>query len=130
MPVVKRTVEPTHLCRQPLPAKCADDLQHNVVNSLCGLITQLAAIARHADDIFEEVRVGGEAAERWGEGIGKTISQEEDDIWRVRAAEIFGNGRCGNCYERKQRLGAAQVIRRGLAEGEGAGNVMGGGGWQ
>lgn len=56
MPVVKRNVEPTHLCRAPLPEKCSNDLEQNVVNSMAGLIQQLASISKHADDIFEEVR--------------------------------------------------------------------------
>mmetsp|Transcript_20403 Transcript_20403/g.53048 ORF Transcript_20403/g.53048 Transcript_20403/m.53048 type:complete len:474 (-) Transcript_20403:223-1644(-) len=58
MPIVKRSVHPRLLCREPLPetARAQDPLAAVSINSINGLILQLADVARHAHDMFEELQ--------------------------------------------------------------------------
>lgn len=55
MPLVKRTVNPTHLCRQKIPRGMKNDLECVTNNTLSGVIHQLASLSQHAEDIFGEL---------------------------------------------------------------------------
>ncbi|EDQ86277.1 uncharacterized protein MONBRDRAFT_38487 [Monosiga brevicollis MX1] len=65
MPIVQRTVEPVHLCREPLPPRCKNELQQVAVNALAGILRQLGDVARHAEEIFGDlVDIASNIAER------------------------------------------------------------------
>eukprot|EP00730_Choanoeca_flexa_P009243 TRINITY_DN12615_c5_g1_i2.p1 TRINITY_DN12615_c5_g1~~TRINITY_DN12615_c5_g1_i2.p1 ORF type:complete len:493 (+),score=134.92 TRINITY_DN12615_c5_g1_i2:78-1556(+) len=68
MPIVQRTVAPVQICREPIPAKCRNELQFVAVNAIAGLVRQLGDIARHADEIFGDlVEISTDMARRTGE---------------------------------------------------------------
>lgn len=55
MPLVKRTVLPTALCRNKLPNGLKNELECVTNNTLSGVINQLASLSQHAEDIFGEL---------------------------------------------------------------------------
>jgi len=59
MPLVKRTIEPVHICRGEAVASGAavvrDELQYFNVSSLANVIRQLGSLSAHVDDIFDEL---------------------------------------------------------------------------
>ncbi|KAF7646072.1 hypothetical protein LDENG_00193900 [Lucifuga dentata] len=55
MPLVKRTIEPRHLCRGALPDGVASELECVTNSTLAAVIKQLGGLSRHAEDIFGEL---------------------------------------------------------------------------
>ncbi|XP_056136716.1 actin-binding protein WASF3 [Lampris incognitus] len=55
MPLVKRNIEPRHLCRGALPEGVASELECVTNSTLAAVIKQLGGLSRHAEDIFGEL---------------------------------------------------------------------------
>uniref|UniRef100_UPI003AAFA73C actin-binding protein WASF3-like n=1 Tax=Centroberyx gerrardi TaxID=166262 RepID=UPI003AAFA73C len=55
MPLVKRSIEPRHLCRGALPDGVASELECVTNSTLAAVIKQLGGLSRHAEDIFGEL---------------------------------------------------------------------------
>ncbi|CAK8687840.1 unnamed protein product [Clavelina lepadiformis] len=55
MPLVKRAVEPSALCRQSLPRNVKSELECVTNNTLSGVIKQLSSLSIHAEDLFGEL---------------------------------------------------------------------------
>ncbi|KTF72757.1 hypothetical protein cypCar_00049282, partial [Cyprinus carpio] len=55
MPLVKRTIEPKHLCRGALPDGVTNELECVTNSTLAAIIKQLGGLSRHAEDIFGEL---------------------------------------------------------------------------
>ncbi|XP_064206772.1 actin-binding protein WASF3-like [Anguilla rostrata] len=55
MPLVKRNIEPRHLCRGPLPEGIGSELDCVTNNNLSAIIRQLSSLSKHAEDIFGEL---------------------------------------------------------------------------
>jgi len=55
MPLVRRSVYPTDLCRKQLPENGVNELEMVTNNTLAGVITQLSDLSRHAEDLFGEL---------------------------------------------------------------------------
>ncbi|XP_051955607.1 actin-binding protein WASF3-like [Xyrauchen texanus] len=55
MPLVKRTIEPRHLCRGALPDRVTNELECVTNSTLAAIIKQLGGLSRHAEDIFGEL---------------------------------------------------------------------------
>ena len=55
MPFAKRCVDPVNVCRQPLDPAVKFDLDAVSNNALVGALRQLASLAGHADDLFQEL---------------------------------------------------------------------------
>ncbi|KAK7170767.1 hypothetical protein R3I94_000849 [Phoxinus phoxinus] len=55
MPLVKRSIEPKHLCRGALPDGVASELECVTNSTLAAIIKQLGSLSRHAEDIFGEL---------------------------------------------------------------------------
>ncbi|XP_062235957.1 wiskott-Aldrich syndrome protein family member 3b [Platichthys flesus] len=55
MPLVKRNIEPRHLCRGELPVGIGSELECVMNNTLSSIIRQLSSLSRHAEDIFGEL---------------------------------------------------------------------------
>uniref|UniRef100_A0A667W7R1 Si:ch73-362m14.4 n=1 Tax=Myripristis murdjan TaxID=586833 RepID=A0A667W7R1_9TELE len=55
MPLVKRSIEPRHLCRGALPEGVASELECVTNSTLAAVIKQLGGLSRHAEDIFGEL---------------------------------------------------------------------------
>ncbi|XP_056587768.1 actin-binding protein WASF3 [Triplophysa dalaica] len=55
MPLVKRTIEPRHLCRGTLPDGVTNELECVTNSTLAAIIKQLGGLSRHAEDIFGEL---------------------------------------------------------------------------
>ncbi|XP_061525010.1 actin-binding protein WASF3 isoform X1 [Phycodurus eques] len=55
MPLVKRTIEPRHLCRGALPHGVTSELECVTNSTLAAIIKQLGGLSRHAEDIFGEL---------------------------------------------------------------------------
>jgi WAS protein family, member 3 len=55
MPLVKRTVEPVHICRGEAVGVVRDELKYFNVTSLANVIRQLGSLSAHVDDIFNEL---------------------------------------------------------------------------
>eukprot|EP00039_Didymoeca_costata_P025503 m.13630 g.13630 ORF g.13630 m.13630 type:complete len:467 (+) comp4888_c0_seq1:110-1510(+) len=91
MPVVKRSVEPVALCRQPLDTRCADDLQAVNVNALAGLLRQLANLAKHADDIFGELIEESKALEGRAQDVNRRVSTIKEGITKLPPPAIITN---------------------------------------
>ncbi|KAM3865218.1 actin-binding protein WASF3-like [Diretmus argenteus] len=55
MPLVKRNIDPRHLCRGALPEGVASELECVTNSTLAAVIKQLGGLSRHAEDIFGEL---------------------------------------------------------------------------
>ncbi|XP_028655337.2 actin-binding protein WASF3-like [Erpetoichthys calabaricus] len=55
MPLVKRNIEPRHLCRGTLPEGITSELECVTNNTLSAIIRQLSSLSKHAEDIFGEL---------------------------------------------------------------------------
>ncbi|XP_028821321.1 wiskott-Aldrich syndrome protein family member 3-like [Denticeps clupeoides] len=55
MPLVKRNIEPRHLCRGQLPEGIGSELECVMNNTLSAIIRQLSSLSKHAEDIFGEL---------------------------------------------------------------------------
>ncbi|XP_053330012.1 actin-binding protein WASF3-like [Spea bombifrons] len=55
MPLVKRNIEPRHLCRGAVPDVVTSELECVTNSTLAAIIKQLGSLSRHAEDIFGEL---------------------------------------------------------------------------
>ncbi|KAM6976399.1 wiskott-Aldrich syndrome protein family member 3b [Aplochiton taeniatus] len=55
MPLVKRNIDPRHLCRGQLPEGIGSELECVMNNTLSAIIRQLSSLSKHAEDIFGEL---------------------------------------------------------------------------
>ncbi|XP_077340178.1 actin-binding protein WASF3 [Lithobates pipiens] len=55
MPLVKRNIEPRHLCRGTVPDGITSELECVTNNTLAAIIRQLSSLSKHAEDIFGEL---------------------------------------------------------------------------
>ncbi|XP_048369852.1 wiskott-Aldrich syndrome protein family member 3-like isoform X2 [Sphaerodactylus townsendi] len=55
MPLVKRNIDPRHLCRGALPDGVTSELECVTNSTLAAIIKQLGSLSRHAEDIFGEL---------------------------------------------------------------------------
>ncbi|NXD37417.1 WASF3 protein, partial [Copsychus sechellarum] len=55
MPLVKRNIEPRHLCRGALPDGVTSELECVTNSTLAAIIKQLGSLSEHAEDIFGEL---------------------------------------------------------------------------
>ncbi|XP_063793258.1 actin-binding protein WASF3-like isoform X2 [Pseudophryne corroboree] len=55
MPLVKRNIEPRHLCRGIVPDGVTSELECVTNSTLAAIIKQLGSLSRHAEDIFGEL---------------------------------------------------------------------------
>ncbi|XP_007898811.1 wiskott-Aldrich syndrome protein family member 3 isoform X1 [Callorhinchus milii] len=55
MPIVKRNIEPRHLCHGALPEAISSELECVTNNTLAAIIRQLSSLSKHAEDIFGEL---------------------------------------------------------------------------
>ncbi|CAL8326391.1 unnamed protein product [Lota lota] len=55
MPLVKRSIEPRHLCRGAVPDHVTSELECVTNSTLAAVIKQLGSLSRHAEDIFGEL---------------------------------------------------------------------------
>ncbi|XP_043929223.1 wiskott-Aldrich syndrome protein family member 3 isoform X2 [Protopterus annectens] len=55
MPLVKRNIDPRHLCRGPVPEGINSELECVTNNTLAAIIRQLSSLSKHAEDIFGEL---------------------------------------------------------------------------
>ncbi|CAB1340995.1 unnamed protein product [Coregonus sp. 'balchen'] len=55
MPLVKRNIDPRHLCRGELPEGIGSELECVMNNTLSSIIRQLSSLSKHAEDIFGEL---------------------------------------------------------------------------
>ncbi|EGD73332.1 hypothetical protein PTSG_12248 [Salpingoeca rosetta] len=113
MPIVQRTVEPTVLCRQPLPPRCRNDLEAASVQSMSNLIRQLSDVARHAHEMFtalhKDLEQLNERAKRTRDrigGIAHAVVRRTDD-----AAPTLG---AAQAFQRSYELDQAIISRTPL----------------
>ncbi|KAJ7996253.1 hypothetical protein DPEC_G00235180 [Dallia pectoralis] len=55
MPLVKRNIEPRHLCHGALPDGIGAELECVTNNTLSAIIHQLSSLSKHAEDVFGEL---------------------------------------------------------------------------
>uniref|UniRef100_A0A8C5PKF4 Wiskott-Aldrich syndrome protein family member n=1 Tax=Leptobrachium leishanense TaxID=445787 RepID=A0A8C5PKF4_9ANUR len=55
MPLVKRNIEPRHLCRGTVPDGITSELECVTNSTLAAIIRQLSSLSKHAEDIFGEL---------------------------------------------------------------------------
>ncbi|XP_069747588.1 wiskott-Aldrich syndrome protein family member 3b isoform X2 [Narcine bancroftii] len=55
MPLVKRNIEPRHLCHGALPEGINNELECVTNNTLAAIIRQLSSLSKHAEDVFSEL---------------------------------------------------------------------------
>ncbi|KAL0993986.1 hypothetical protein UPYG_G00116420 [Umbra pygmaea] len=55
MPLVKRNIEPRHLCRGVLPEGIGSELECVTNSTLSAIIRQLSSLSKHAEDVFGEL---------------------------------------------------------------------------
>ncbi|XP_063807771.1 actin-binding protein WASF3 isoform X1 [Pseudophryne corroboree] len=55
MPLVKRNIEPRHLCRETVPDGITSELECVTNSTLAAIIRQLSSLSKHAEDIFGEL---------------------------------------------------------------------------
>nr|XP_033799793.1 wiskott-Aldrich syndrome protein family member 3-like isoform X1 [Geotrypetes seraphini] len=55
MPLVKRSIEPRHLCRGTVPDVVTSELECVTNSTLAAIIKQLGSLSRHAEDVFGEL---------------------------------------------------------------------------
>ena len=90
MPIVQHTVEPTVLCRKPLPPRCRNDLEAASVQSMASLIRQLSDVARHAHHMFtslhqdlERINQRAKSARGRIQNLATAVVKREDDTTRA-----------------------------------------------
>ncbi|KAK2828579.1 hypothetical protein Q5P01_019613 [Channa striata] len=55
MPLVKRNIDPRHLCHSPLPDGVGNELECVTNNTLSAIIRQLSSLSQHAENVFGEL---------------------------------------------------------------------------
>ncbi|XP_054899991.1 actin-binding protein WASF3 [Poeciliopsis prolifica] len=55
MPLIKRNIEPRHLCRGAVPDGIGNELECVTNNSLSAIIRQLSSLSKHAENVFGEL---------------------------------------------------------------------------
>ncbi|CAI5643725.1 wiskott-Aldrich syndrome protein family member 3 [Oreochromis niloticus] len=55
MPLVKRTIEPRHLCHSAVPDGIGNELECVTNNTLSAIIRQLSSLSKHAENVFGEL---------------------------------------------------------------------------
>ncbi|KAK9402398.1 wiskott-Aldrich syndrome protein family member 3 [Crotalus adamanteus] len=55
MPLIKRNIEPRHLCQGALPEGITSELECVTNSTLAAIIRQLSSLSKHAEDIFGEL---------------------------------------------------------------------------
>ncbi|XP_008331418.1 wiskott-Aldrich syndrome protein family member 3-like [Cynoglossus semilaevis] len=55
MPLVKRVIQPRHLCRSAVPEGGSDELEFVANKSLSSIILQLSSLSQHAESVFREL---------------------------------------------------------------------------
>ncbi|XP_031656469.1 wiskott-Aldrich syndrome protein family member 1-like [Oncorhynchus kisutch] len=55
MPLVKRSIEPRHLCHTVLPRAIKNELECVTNVSLANVIRQLSSLSKYAEDLFGEL---------------------------------------------------------------------------
>ncbi|NXT65613.1 WASF3 protein, partial [Chaetops frenatus] len=55
MPLVKRNIEPRHLCRGAVPEGITSELECVTNSTLAAIIRQLSSLSKHAEDMFGEL---------------------------------------------------------------------------
>ncbi|KAI2652341.1 Wiskott-Aldrich syndrome protein family member 1 [Labeo rohita] len=55
MPLVKRSIEPRHLCHTALPHSIKNELECVTNISLANVIRQLSSLSKYAEDLFGEL---------------------------------------------------------------------------
>ncbi|XP_061596824.1 actin-binding protein WASF3-like [Cololabis saira] len=55
MPLVKRNIEPRHLCRSTVPGGIGSELECVTNNTLSSIIRQLSSLSKHAENVFGEL---------------------------------------------------------------------------
>ncbi|CAK6953785.1 actin-binding protein WASF3-like [Scomber scombrus] len=55
MPLVKRNIEPRHLCHSAVPDGISNELECVTNNTLSAIIRQLSSLSKHAENVFGEL---------------------------------------------------------------------------
>ncbi|XP_063160529.1 actin-binding protein WASF3 isoform X2 [Candoia aspera] len=55
MPLIKRNIEPWHLCQGALPEGITSELECVTNSTLAAIIRQLSSLSKHAEDVFGEL---------------------------------------------------------------------------
>ncbi|XP_025025299.1 wiskott-Aldrich syndrome protein family member 3 isoform X2 [Python bivittatus] len=55
MPLIKRNIEPRHLCQGTLPEGITSELECVTNSTLAAIIRQLSSLSKHAEDVFGEL---------------------------------------------------------------------------
>uniref|UniRef100_A0A3B4G9Q5 Wiskott-Aldrich syndrome protein family member 3-like n=1 Tax=Pundamilia nyererei TaxID=303518 RepID=A0A3B4G9Q5_9CICH len=55
MPLVKRNIEPRHLCHSAVPDGIGNELECVTNNTLSAIIRQLSSLSKHAENVFGEL---------------------------------------------------------------------------
>ncbi|GAA6213931.1 wiskott-Aldrich syndrome protein family member 3-like isoform X1 [Lates japonicus] len=55
MPLVKRNIEPRHLCHAAVPGGIGNELECVTNNTLSAIIRQLSSLSKHAENVFGEL---------------------------------------------------------------------------
>ncbi|XP_023692984.1 actin-binding protein WASF3-like [Paramormyrops kingsleyae] len=83
MPLVKRSIEPRHLCRGALPQGVSSELECVTNTTLAAIIKQLGNLSRHAEDVFAELFI--EANSFY---MRMSSLQEKVDLLAVRVTQL------------------------------------------
>ncbi|TSN12255.1 Wiskott-Aldrich syndrome protein family member 3 [Bagarius yarrelli] len=83
MPLVKRSIEPRHLCRGVLPDRVSSELECVTNSTLAAVIKQLGSLSRHAEDIFGEL-----FKEANGFCLRMSHLQERVDLLAVKVTQL------------------------------------------
>uniref|UniRef100_A0A8C8DPB0 Wiskott-Aldrich syndrome protein family member n=1 Tax=Oryzias sinensis TaxID=183150 RepID=A0A8C8DPB0_9TELE len=55
MPLVRRNIEPRHLCQGPVPGRIGNELECVTNNTLSAIIRQLSSLSKQAENVFGEL---------------------------------------------------------------------------
>ncbi|KAM4726872.1 actin-binding protein WASF3 [Anableps anableps] len=55
MPLIKRNIEPRHLCQGAVPDRIGNELECVTNNTLSAIIRQLSCLSKHAENVFGEL---------------------------------------------------------------------------
>uniref|UniRef100_A0A3B3VBP6 Wiskott-Aldrich syndrome protein family member n=1 Tax=Poecilia latipinna TaxID=48699 RepID=A0A3B3VBP6_9TELE len=55
MPLIKRNIDPRHLCQGAVPDGIGNELECVTNNSLSAIIRQLSCLSKHAENVFGEL---------------------------------------------------------------------------
>ncbi|XP_068178289.1 actin-binding protein WASF3-like [Antennarius striatus] len=83
MPLVKRIIEPRHLCRSALPDGVASELECVTNSTLAAVIKQLGGLSRHAEDIFAELFLEANSF-----SLRMSSLQERVDLLAVKVTQL------------------------------------------